>query len=264
MGSADASMLRGLQRHDWHVDVVRLSAVAPCRSQSFRPFCEASLAASRRRRHNDAQIMRESVTTDRDEAIRAALLPWLHSFVPLEPDSILIEELGIEHGSSRIDVAVIGSLVYGFEIKAGLDSLARLQRQVWHYDRLVDFAYVVLTENHHASAAPSVPKHWGLIIAEARLETIEFRIERHAQRNLNRVPECLARLLWRDEALATLVSLGLDKGFRHKPARTLHSKLSEALDLDGLSSLVWEQVRNRENWGDRYKRPVPMSTLSLA
>ncbi len=208
--------------------------------------------------------MVESVTTDRDETIRAALLPWLHSFVPLEPDSILIEELGIEHGSSRIDVAVIGSLVYGFEIKAGLDSLGRLQRQVLHYDRLVDFAYVVLTESHHASAAPSVPEHWGLVIAEAQPAGIKFRVERHAKRNINRVPECLARLLWRDEALATLGSLGLDKGIRRKPVRTLHAKLAEALDLDDLSSLVLERIRQRDNWGERYKRPLPLSAIRVA
>jgi hypothetical protein len=204
------------------------------------------------------------VTIDRDATIRAALLPSLDSIVPLEPNCILIEEMGIEHGSSRIDVAAIGSLVFGFEIKAGLDSLTRLQRQVEHYDRLVDFAYLVLTESHLASASTGVPNYWGLIIAEAQPTGIAFRVERHAKRNLNRVPECVARLLWRDEALAALVSLGLDKGIRRKPARTLHSKLAAALDLDVLSSLVFERIRQRDNWGERYKRPRLLSTLRLA
>ncbi len=204
------------------------------------------------------------MTIDRDDTIRAALLPRLDSILPLEPNCVLIEEMGIEHGSSRIDVAAIGSLVYGFEIKAGLDSFARLQRQVRHYDRLVDFAYLVLAENHLASAATSVPDYWGLIVAEARPAGIEFRIERYAKRNLNRVPESLARLLWRDEALETLVSLGLDRGIRRKPVRTLHSKLAEALDLDALTSLVLERVRQRVNWGERLRRPVQLSSLRLA
>lgn len=204
------------------------------------------------------------MTIDRDATIRAALLPRLDSIVPLEPNCILIEEMGIEHGSSRIDVAAIGSLVYGFEIKAGLDSLTRLQRQVEHYDRLVDFAYLVLAKSHLSSALTGVPNYWGLIVAEAQPSGIAFCVERHAKRNLNRVPECLARLLWRDEALATLVSLGLDKGIRRKPARTLHSKLAEALDLDVLSSLVLERIRQRDNWGERYKRPMPLSAVRLA
>jgi hypothetical protein len=202
------------------------------------------------------------VSVDRDSTIRAALLPRLSSLIPLDPNSILIEELGIEHGSSRIDVAAIGSDVYGFEIKAGLDSLARLQRQIEHYDKLVDFAYLVLAESHLPSAAQSVPDQWGLIIAEARSEAVEFRVSRFAKRNRNRMPECLAQLLWRDEALESLISLGLDKGFRRKPVRTLHNRLAEVLDLDALSTLVLGRVRQRDNWGERYKRPIPLSALS--
>jgi len=38
MCSADASMLRGLQRHDWHVDVVRISAVMPVEVRVFGHF----------------------------------------------------------------------------------------------------------------------------------------------------------------------------------------------------------------------------------
>jgi hypothetical protein len=136
-----------------------------------------------------------------------------------------------------------------------------LQHQVAHYDRLVDFAYLVLAENHLASAATSVPDHWGLIVAQAEPGGVEFRLERFAKRNLRRVPECLARLLWRDEALATLVALGLDKGIRRKPARTLHSRLAEAVDLERLSALVCERIRQRENWGERQKRPVQLSAV---
>jgi hypothetical protein len=203
-----------------------------------------------------------SVTIDRDDTIRAALLPRLGHIVPLETDCVLIEEMGVEHGSSRIDVAAIGSLVYGFEIKARLDSLTRLAHQVTHYDRLVDFAYLVLAENHLTSAGTSVPDHWGLIVAQATRGGVEFRVERLAKRNVSRVPECLARLLWRDEALAALVSLGLDKGIRRLPARTLHSRLAEALDLERLGALVCERIRQRENWGDRQKRPMQLSAVA--
>jgi hypothetical protein len=204
------------------------------------------------------------VTIDRDDTIRAALLPRLSSIVSLEADCVLIEELGIEHGSSRIDIAAIGSLVHGFEIKAGLDSLTRLQHQVTHYDKLVDLAYLVVAENHLESATLILPDHWGLIVAESAPEGIEFRVERFARRNLNRVPESLARLLWRDEALATLISLGLDRGFRRKPARALHSRLAATVDLDVLSALVLERIRRRDNWGERQKRPMQLSAVTQA
>jgi hypothetical protein len=204
------------------------------------------------------------VTIDRDDTIRAALLPRLSSIVALESDCVLIEELGIEHGSSRIDIAAIGSLVHGFEIKAGRDSLARLQHQITHYDMLVDLAYLVVADNHLESAKLILPDHWGLIVAMSASEGIEFSVERYARRNVNRVPESLARLLWRDEALATLVSLGLDRGIRRKPARTLHSRLAAAVDLDILSALVLDRIRQRENWGERQKRPMQLSAVTQA
>ncbi len=204
------------------------------------------------------------MTVDRDDTIRAALLPRLTSIVSLEEDCVLIEEMGIEHGSSRIDVAALGSFLHGFEIKARLDSLSRLQRQVTHYDKLVDFSYLVLAEKHRAAAIRILPNHWGLIVAEPAPEGIEFCVDRCAKRNLNRVPESLARLLWRDEALAALVSLGLDRGVRCKPARTLHSRLAAAVDLDVLSALVLERIRQRANWGERQKRPVRLSAVRQA
>jgi hypothetical protein len=204
------------------------------------------------------------VTIDRDYTIRAALLPRLSSIVSLEADCVLIEEMGIEHGSSRIDIAAIGSLVHAFEIKAGRDSLTRLQHQVTHYDKLVDFAYLVVAENHLESATLILPDHWGLIVAMSAPVGIEFTVERNARKNHNRVPECLARLLWRDEALATLVSLGLDRGIRRKPARTLHSRLAAAVDLDVLSALVLNCIRRRDNWGERQKRPMPLSAVTQA
>ena len=182
----------------------------------------------------------------------------------LEPNCLVVEEMGIDHGSSRIDIAALGSLVHGFEIKAALDSLTRLQRQVRHYNRLVDFAYLVLVEKHLAAAAPIVPMYWGLIVAQGGSDGIRFRVERYAKRNLNRDPESLARLLWRDEALATLVSLGLDRGIRRKPAHALHSRLAEAVDLDVLSTLVLERIRQRDNWGERQKRPMRLSTVRRA
>ena len=201
---------------------------------------------------------------DRDDTIRAALLPRLSSIVSLESDCILIEELGIEHGSSRIDIAAIGSLVHGFEIKAGRDSLARLQHQTFHYDKLVDLAYLVVAENHLETSTAILPDHWGLIVALSVPEGIHFSVVRYAKRNLNRVAECLARLLWRDEALAALVSLGLDRGIRRKPARALHSRLAAAVDIDILSTLVLNRIRQRDKWGERQKRPMPLSAVTQA
>lgn len=201
------------------------------------------------------------MTIDRDAVLRAALLPKLSTLVSLEDNSVLVEEMGIEHGVSRIDVAVIGSFVHGFELKAASDSLRRLTQQVIHYDKLVDFAYLVLTENHVEPASASAPAHWGIILAFEHYDQIQFRVLRHATRNPGRVPEALARLLWREEALAALVSLGLDRGFRQKSARILHRRLAASIDLDALSAIVLNQVRQRDMWGERQKQPTPLFAI---
>jgi hypothetical protein len=204
------------------------------------------------------------VAIEKDAVIRAALLPELSTLVSLEDDCVLVEEMGIEHGVSRIDIAVIGSFVHGFEIKAASDSLSRLAHQIIHYDKLVDFAYLVLTENHVESASATTPAHWGVILAFELSDQVQFRILRHATKNPCRVPEALARLLWREEALAALVSLGLDRGFRQKSACILHSRLAASIDLDALSSLVLNQVRQRGVWGERQKQPTVLHAISLA
>lgn len=203
------------------------------------------------------------MTVDRDASIRAAILPKLHTLVALEADCLLIEELGIDHGRSRIDIAAMGSFVYGFEIKSASDSLSRLPRQIALYDTLVDFSYLVVAAKHFDQALSKTPSHWGIILAEERPDDIHFRVMRPGKRNLTRKLESLAKLLWRDEALAVLVSLGLDRGFRGKPARILHSRLASVMDLDALSAAVLKHVQRRTNWGDRQSKPISLCCMNF-
>ena len=58
-------------------------------------------------------------STDRinDRILRQALLSIL-DYENLHPCSRIIEELGLRNGSVRIDVAVITSLLHGYEIKS--------------------------------------------------------------------------------------------------------------------------------------------------
>jgi len=223
---------------------------------------ESSLGIVTRSGHNSGYEGASELNIQNDASIRAALLPRLRDLLALESPCLLIEELGIDHGRSRIDVAVLGSCVYGFEIKAACDSLSRLPQQVAQYDRLVDFPYLVLTANHLNSATASTPSHWGIILAVHDESQIDFRIVRNPTRNERRQPESLARLLWRGEALAVLVSLGLDRGFRGKSARILHQRLASALELEALGEIVLHQIRQRSEWGDRQKRPVYLTTSS--
>jgi hypothetical protein len=69
------------------------------------------------------------------------------------------------------------------------------------------------------------------------------------------------RLLWRGEALAALVALGLDRGVRRKSARILHSRLAGAVELEKLGTLVLDCIRQRSSWGLRQRKPMSLGAL---
>lgn len=204
------------------------------------------------------------MSVEKEITVRPALLSQLRNLVPLDADCVLVEELGVEHGAARIDVAAIGASLYGFEIKAASDSLRRFDRQVVYYEKLVDFAYLVLTEKHATSITQTLPAHWGVILAYCNGSRIQFSLVRRAARNPNRNAESLARLLWRGEALATLVALGLDRGLRRKSARILHQQLASVVGLKVLSALVLDRIRQRASWGVRQKKPIPLAATTFA
>jgi hypothetical protein len=199
---------------------------------------------------------------EHEALIRPAFMTNLRSLLSFDAEWLVIEELGVENGAARIDVAAVGSSVFGFEIKAAADSLGRLHRQVEHYDRLVDYAYLVCTENHTEGAQRVLPEGWGIIVTTAENGEIRFSVERPARRNLNRHAESLARLLWRGEVLAVLGALGLDRGVKRKSAKALHCHLATCVGIDQLGEMVLDRLLRRESWGTRLRQPTYMEQLT--
>jgi hypothetical protein len=66
----------------------------------------------------------------RDNEIREAAHTTLLARARTCPDSIVIDELGLDHGACRVDIAVINGHIRGVEIKADVDVLDRLPGQV--------------------------------------------------------------------------------------------------------------------------------------
>lgn len=48
-------------------------------------------------------------------------------------ERLVVEELGLFHGASRVDLAVVGRSLHGYEIKSDRDSLDRLEQQAADY-----------------------------------------------------------------------------------------------------------------------------------
>ena len=79
----------------------------------------------------------------RDSDVRKAAYRRLLTHARACPDTLVINELGLDHGSCRIDIAVINGHIRGVEIKAGTDTLKRLPRQVAAYGEVVDKALLL-------------------------------------------------------------------------------------------------------------------------
>src|SRR6266478_8085933 len=79
----------------------------------------------------------------RDADLRVAALQRLLAHAQQCADTLVLQELGLAHGASRVDIAVINGHIRGVEIKAEADSLDRLPRQVEAYGQVVDRKSVV-------------------------------------------------------------------------------------------------------------------------
>ncbi|WP_231729630.1 sce7726 family protein [Sphingomonas sp. CCH18-H6] len=168
------------------------------------------------------------------------------------PNTLVIDELGLDHGSCRIDIAVINGHIRGVEIKAGADTLERLPRQVAAYGEVVDKALLIVDPKHLAPALTMVPDWWGIMVAErGTTQGVRFRRVRPERSNKGVDPLVLARLLWRPEAQAILKSLGVSEQELRAPRATLYKMLVDRLPLRRLSQTIRETLKARTSWRDR-------------
>lgn len=166
-----------------------------------------------------------------------------------EPTTLVVDELGLEHGRCRADIAVINGHLDGFEIKSDADSLARLGSQIIKYNAVFDHATIILSGCHLENVLSMVPKWWGIILVEERAKGgIGFQIIRQSSVNQNVDDYSVAQLLWRDEAQEILIDLGIrGKQLREKRAM-LYRYIVEILDSYDLRFIVREYLKKRQNW----------------
>jgi hypothetical protein len=190
----------------------------------------------------------------RDQELRSAvhkkLLPRHHT----NPSTLVLDELGINHGRSRIDIAVINGHILGIELKADADTLSRLPSQVDAYNEIVDAALLIVARKHLSTALDLIPDWWGVTIADAGVRGgVKFTSERPGFRNPARDPLAIARLLWRPEAEKLLLDLGLSHGLKGKPREQLYAQLAQNVTLKKLAQYVRDQLKQRKDWRGRQR-----------
>jgi hypothetical protein len=183
-----------------------------------------------------------------DAQIRIATKQALFAQHLGEPDTVIFEELGVQHGLSRIDLAVVNGELHGFEFKSDKDTLARLPEQAESYGRVFDRVTLVVGESHLLHALEIAPDWWGIRVARMKCSRVQFSDLKHAISNPCRDPASIVALLWRDEALSLLEEFGSAGGLRWKRRRDIYSRIVAEIDLDVLCKRVRSCLRQRTNW----------------
>lgn len=167
-------------------------------------------------------------------------------------DTLIIDELGVEHGASRVDIAVINGHIRGLEIKAEADTLCRLPSQVTAYGKVVDKATLIAAERHIPAATALLPPWWGIIaVSRTAGGSVRFRRLRTEHMNPGIDAMTLVRLLWRTEVADILRELGCDERTLRSTRAVLYTALIEAVPRTRLREIVRTTLKVRTNWRDR-------------
>jgi len=162
----------------------------------------------------------------------------------------VFEELGISHGTARIDLAVVNGVMHGYEIKSDRDTLDRLPEQMKEYNAVFDKVTLVVGKRHLYHAINVIPEWWGILLAKkAGGRTVVFQEIRANGRNQHQEGISIARLLWRAEALRILEEKNSARGFRSKTRNVIYEKLVDILDQETLKQRVRDTLLiSRKNW----------------
>ena len=161
----------------------------------------------------------------------------------------IIEELGVQHGSARVDIAVVNGIMHGYEIKSDQDTLQRLPRQMDVFNSVFDKITLVVGKNHLYRAINIVPEWWGIMVAKSNNNgSVIFNLIRGEEFNKNQDSVSIAKLLWREEALRILEKNKVANGFYSKPRDFIYKKLASVLDQEALSEEVREKLFLRADW----------------
>lgn len=188
----------------------------------------------------------------RDLDIRSSLRLQLETVHAGDPDTLILDELGLCQGEARVDIAVVNGLIHGFEIKSERDTLARLAGQAAVYGRALDAVSVVAARSHVEALFSRIPEWWGVHVAIAAARSVTVKEIRPASANPNIDPFAVAQLLWHQEAVEIAERNQLDTRPGARTRKRLWELLAGSLPLDELRQEVRRCLRARSNW-----RPAP-------
>lgn len=167
-------------------------------------------------------------------------------------DVLIIDELGLVHSRSRVDLAVFNGYLHGYEIKSASDTLDRLPRQIAIYSDALQKLTLIVASRHLEPAAAIVPDWCGLTeVVEGPRGGITFATHRRALLNPDIDPFMLAHLLWRPEAQHLLRLRGASNADLNAPRKQLYRTLADEVPVRELAPAIKVALASRTSWRDR-------------
>ena len=184
-----------------------------------------------------------------DPDIRRALVAFLSEQHRADHETLIVEELNVCQGSSRMDVVVATTSLHGYEIKSRVDTLSRLEQQLKDYTNVFDLLTIVTGLNHLSGVLANVPDWCGILLANRFEGRVSIESFREPRSNPHRDRLALAQLLWRDEALKVLDTRGKARGVKSKARPAIWKRVSEELSTEEIAREVCCAFRNRtKDW----------------
>lgn len=167
----------------------------------------------------------------------------------LQKNTLVIDELGLNHGKCRADIAVVNGHLIGYEIKSDQDSLQRLKEQIKSYNAIFDKVSVIVGNRHVNSIQKYIPDWWGVIVStKSSTEVVNFELIRKAKINKDIDPISIAQLLWRNEAEEILYREKIPSKILRQTRDVLYEYLVEIFSIKQLQKIVRDYLKKRKNW----------------
>ncbi|NIK11151.1 sce7726 family protein [Alkalibacillus almallahensis] len=179
--------------------------------------------------------------------VRNLLLEDLNNELKEDEYTRIINELGIDYGASRVDVAVVNGIIHGYEIKSDLDTLDRLPNQISYYNRVFERMTIVSSRKYYEKVNELVPKWWGIKIISA--DGSRLICKRTGRRkNKNQDKSLLLKLLWKKDLENFVDIMGFDKKIKKLRKKQLLELFLQEAEIDLVRNYVYEVLKNREFW----------------
>lgn len=158
----------------------------------------------------------------------------------------VFQELQIEHGAARVDLALVSDRLEAFELKSDLDTLGRLHNQIHAYNRFFDRITLVTGPVFSDVARSILPGWWGIAIVhrhhDGSLTLVELR---ESQDNPAQDRLSLAMCLWKDEAKAVVTANSDERPAKRLTKTQLHEWIAANLGVDAIRDSVTRWLLNR-------------------